>query len=119
VSDLKPLFWIGSSKKDLLAMRDNVQDVFGYALHLAQAGLKHEQAKPLKGYGSASVPEVVENWQGDTFRAVYTVRFGRAVYVLHCFQKKAVKGIGAPKPDLDLIAARLRAAEAHAKGDIR
>ena len=113
---VKPLVWIAGSKKDLLAMPDEVQDVFGYALHLAQSGLKHEQAKPLKGQGSAAVLEVVEDWQGDTYRAVYTVRFAAAVYVLHCFQKKATKGIATPKLELDLIASRLKAAEAHAKG---
>ncbi|MDR3535894.1 MAG: type II toxin-antitoxin system RelE/ParE family toxin [Acetobacteraceae bacterium] len=93
---LKPLVWIASSKRDLLAMPDGVRDTFGYALHLAQAGTKHEQAKPLKGQGSAGVLEVVENWKGDTYRAVYTVRFATAVYVLHCFQKKATKGIATP-----------------------
>ena len=72
---LKPLVWVGSSKKDLLAMLGEVQDVFGYALHLAQSGSKHEQAKPLRGYGSASVLEVVEDWHGDTYRAVYTMKF--------------------------------------------
>ncbi len=113
---LKPLMWVAGSKRDLLAMPDEVQDVFGYALHLAQAGLKHGQAKPLRGQGSAAVLEVVEDWQGDTYRAVYTVKFSAAIYVLHCFQKKATKGIATPKPDLDLIAARLKAAEAHAKG---
>ncbi len=113
---LKPLMWVAGSKRDLLAMPDEVQDVFGYALHLAQAGSKHGQAKPLRGQGSAAVLEVVEDWQGDTYRAVYTVKFSAAIYVLHCFQKKATKGIATPKPDLDLIAARLKAAEAHAKG---
>ena len=113
---IKPLVWIAGSKKDLLAMPDEVQDVFGYALHLAQVGLKHEQAKPLKGQGSTSVLEVVEDWQGDTYRAVYTVKFSAAAYVLHCFQKKAARGIATPKPELDLIARRLKAAEAHAKG---
>lgn len=115
---VKPLVWVAGSKKDLLAMPNGVQDVFGYALHLAQSGMKHEQAKPLKGQGSAAVLEVVEDWQGDTYRAVYTVRFAAAVYVLHCFQKKATKGIATPKPELDLIARRLRTAEAHAKGAI-
>jgi phage-related protein len=84
-------------QKDLLAMPDAVQDVFGYALHLAQAGSKHEQTKLLKGQGSAAVQEVVEDWQGDTYRAVYTVKFRAAVYVLHCFQKKAIRGITTPR----------------------
>ncbi len=112
---LKRLLWVAGSKRDLMAMPDEVQDVFGYALHLAQSGSKHPQAKPLKGQGSAAVLEVVEDWQGDTYRAVYTVKFSAAVYVLHCFQKKATRGIATPRPDLDLIATRLKAAEAHAR----
>ncbi|CAH0445350.1 hypothetical protein LMG10661_01601 [Ralstonia syzygii subsp. syzygii] len=114
---MKPLFWIASAKKDLMVMPDDVQDTFGYALHLAQTGEKHDQAKPLKGFGSAGVLEVVEDADGGTYRAVYTVRFGSAVYVLHCFQKKSTHGIATPKPDIDLIRDRLKAAEAHAKGE--
>jgi phage-related protein len=116
---IKRLFWLASAKKDLKAMPDDVQDMFGYALHLAQTGKKHEQAKPLKGFGSAGVLEVVEDSGGGTFRAVYTVRFGEAVYVLHCFQKKSVHGIATPKPDMDLIRERLKAAEAHARGETK
>jgi phage-related protein len=112
---LKPLFWVGSSKKELLALPGEVVHVFGYALYLAQIGGKHEQAKPLKGFGSASVLEVVEDWQGSTFRAVYTVRFASGIFVLHVFQKKAKKGIATPKTDLDLIRERLKAAEAAAR----
>jgi phage-related protein len=108
--------WVAGSKKDLLAMPPEVQDLFGYALHLAQLGRKHDQAKPLKGQGSAAVLEVVEDRRGDTFRAVYTVRFAAAVYVLHCFQKKATKGIATPRLELEVIASRLKAAELHAKG---
>ncbi|KGP23800.1 toxin RelE [Xanthomonas citri pv. fuscans] len=114
---LKHLVWVSSAKKDLMGMPEDVQDTFGYALHLAQAGKKHEQAKPLKGFGSAGVLEVVENASGGTYRAVYTVRVASAVYVLHCFQKKSTHGITTPKPDLDLIRDRLKAAEAHAKGE--
>ena len=73
--------------------------------------------KPLKGFGSAGVLEVVEDHQGDTYRAVYTVKFQDAVYVLHCFQKKSSKGIATPKPDLDKIRARLKAVEQHLKGN--
>ncbi len=97
-------------------MPDDVQDVFGFALHLAQAGKKHDQAKPLKGFGGAGVLEVVEDHMGDTFRAVYTVKLANRVYVLHCFQKKSTRGIETPKPDIDLIRERLKAAQAHAKG---
>ena len=115
--ELKTLVWIASAKKDLIGMPEDVQDTFGYALRLAQAGKKHEQAKPLKGFGSTGVLKVVEDEAGSTYRAVYTVRFQNAVYVLHCFQKKSTRGIATPKPDLDLIRDRLKAAEAHAKGE--
>ena len=114
---MKKLFWLGSAKKDLKAMPCDVQDTFGYALHQAQVGKRHEQTKPLKGFGSAGVLEIVENSGGGTFRAVYTVKFGEAVYVLHCFQKKSTHGITTPKPDIDLIRERLKAAEAYAQGE--
>ncbi|MTH47977.1 type II toxin-antitoxin system RelE/ParE family toxin [Intestinirhabdus alba] len=113
---MKPLYWVGSSKKDLQSLPEDVQDIFGYALHLAQAGGKHPQTKPLKGFGGAGVLEVVEDFLGDTYRAVYTVKFGDAVYVLHVFQKKSSSGIATPKPDMDKIRERLKAAESHAKG---
>jgi phage-related protein len=113
---LKSLQWVGSSKKDLLTMPEDVIDVFGFALHLAQIGKKHDQAKPLKGFGGASVLEVVEDHMGDTYRAVYTVKITEKVYVLHCFQKKSTKGIETPKHEMDLIRERLKAAHEHAKG---
>lgn len=116
---MKRLLWLGSAKKDLKAMPDDVQDTFGYALHQAQVGKRHEQAKLLKSFGSAGVLEVVEDSGGGTFRAVYTVKFGDTVYVLHCFQKKSTHGIATPKPDMDLIRERLKAAEAHAKGETK
>jgi len=110
----KELFWVASARKELAALPAEVVDVFGYALHLAQAGLKHPQAKPLKGL--AGVLEVVEDFRSDTYRAVYTVRFGDAVYVLYCFQKKSKQGIKTPKADMDVIASRLKQAKAHAQG---
>jgi len=113
---LKPLFWVGSSKKDLLEMPEQVVDVFGYALNLAQNGSKHQQSKPLKGFGSAGVLEVVEEDDGNTYRAVYTVKFRNGVYVLHCFQKKSKKGIETKNQDKDLIEARLKMARQHAEG---
>ena len=112
---LKPLVWIASAKKDLLALPADVVDIFGYALHLAQTGKKHDQAKPLAGFGSAAVLEVVEDWRGNTYRAVYTVRWAAAVFVLHVFQKKSKRGIATPKQDLDLIKDRLKLAEQIAK----
>ena len=96
-------------------MPEDVQDIFGYALYLAQIGKKHEDAKPLKGFGSAGVLEVVEDWHGDTYRAVYTVRFAAAVFVLHVFQKKSRQGIETPKHEIVLIRERLKAAESAAK----
>ncbi|WP_185733842.1 type II toxin-antitoxin system RelE/ParE family toxin [Burkholderia sp. Bp8986] len=113
---IKPLYWLGSARKDLKAMPEAVQDTFGYALYLAQTGRKHEQAKPLRGFGSAGVLEIVESEDNDTYRAVYTVKLGSSVYVLHCFQKKSSCGIATPKPDGDLVRARPKAAEAHAQG---
>lgn len=113
---VKPLIWVGSSKKDLLTLPDEVVDVFGYGLHPAQIGLKHPDAKPLSGFGSAGVLEIVEDCRGDTYRAVYTVRIKPAIYVLHVFQKKSRQGISTPRTDVELIRERLKAAEAMAKG---
>ena len=107
----KPLYWVGSSKRDLMALPETVVDVFGYALYLAQIGRKHEQAKPLKGFGSAGVLEIVEDWEGNTYRAVYTVRFADSVFVLHVFQKKSKRGVATPGKDMDLIRERLKVAE--------
>ena len=112
---MRRLEWIGSTKKDLLALPEEVVDVFGYALYLAQTGSKHDQAKPLRGFGSAGVLEVVEDRRGDTNRAVYTVQFAVRVFVLHVFQKKSKSGIATPKPDLDLIRNRLKVAAKRAK----
>lgn len=113
--DEKLLHWIGSSLKDIKELPDDIRRTFGHALRLAQRGQKHEDAKPLKGFGSAGVLEVVESDEGGTYRAVYTVRFNQAVYVLHCFQKKSTRGIKTADQDMDLIRNRLKAAEAHAK----
>ena len=94
------------------AFPGSVQDRMGFAIYQAQTGLRHRDAKPLKGFGSG-VLEVVARHDGDTFRAVYTVRFETAVYVLHAFQKKAKRGAATPKPELDLVRRRLRVAEQH------
>ena len=111
MDDEKPLYWVGSSLADLRALPAEVKDVFGFALQLAQWGDKHPDAKPLKGFKGASVMEVVEDYEGDTYRAVYTVRYARAVFVLHVFQKKSKRGIKTPKPDLELIRQRLKLAQ--------
>jgi len=111
----KPLVWIGSSKKDLMALPADVRKFFGHALDFAQHGGRHDATKVLKGFGGAGVLEVVEDNVGGTYRAVYTVKLEAAVYVLHCFQKKSKSGIATPKEDIDIIRARLKLAEALAK----
>ncbi|MDP2124337.1 MAG: type II toxin-antitoxin system RelE/ParE family toxin [Parvibaculum sp.] len=105
----KPLDWVGSSKKDFLAFPAPVKDEMGNALGLAQFGGKHPKAKPWKGLGPG-VLEIVESYDGDTYRAVYTVSFKEVVYVLHAFQKKSPKGIRTAQVDVDLIERRLKAA---------
>jgi len=112
---VKRLLWVGSSKRDLLSLPDPVMDLFGFALYLAQQGKKHEQAKPLKGFGSAGVLEIVEAWDRNAYRAVYTVRFESAVFVLHIFQKKSKIGSETPQADIELIRQRLKVAEPIAK----
>ena len=108
---LKELEWIASSRKDMKALPRTVQRVFGYALHAAQMGETPPEAKPLKGFGGMGVLELMEDHRGDTYRAVYTVRFAAKVYVLHVFQKKSKRGIATPKQDVDLIRERLKRAE--------
>jgi phage-related protein len=113
---LKPVIWVGSSRKDLAAFPEAVQDHMGFALYVAQQGGKHRDTKPLTGFGGAGVVEVVSDHRGDTFRAVYTVRYAGAVYVLHAFQKKSKSGRETPRRDIDLIKQRLREAEQIALG---
>ena len=108
---MKSLCWLGNSLKNLKEMPEDVQDGFGYALYLAQVGEKNRAAKPLKGFTGAGVLEVVEDCQGNTYRAVYTVRFSDSVYVLHVFQKKSKSGIATSKQDIDLIESRLKQAQ--------
>jgi phage-related protein len=107
----KLLEWIGSSLKDMKAMPEDVRQAFGFALYVAQCGGKHPDAKPLKGFTGAGVLEIVEDYSSDTYRAVYTVRFADAVYVLHVFQKKSKKGIATPNEEIEKIKARLKMAE--------
>lgn len=110
-----PLIWIGRSKRDLMALPLDVRKFFGHALDFAQHGDRHSAAKSLKGFGGAGVLEIVEDDVGGTYRAVYTVKFAEALFVLHCFQKKSKSGIATPKEDMDIIHARLKVAEALAK----
>jgi len=105
----KPVVWLGDTLRWLKTFPSGVQDEVGYALYLAQRGEKHVSAKPLKGLG-AGVLEIVSDHRGDTFRAVYTVRVGERVFVLHAFQKKSKRGIATPQADIDLIKRRLKLA---------
>ena len=107
---------MGSSLGDLKATPEDMKAVFGYALHLAQNGKKHPEAKPMKGFKGAGVLEIVDDCHGDTYRAVYTLKIPGAVYVLHCFQKKSKSGIATPKKEIDLIRKRLRDVFDYAKG---
>jgi phage-related protein len=112
---LRPVIWVGSSRQDLRDFPDPVQDRVGYALYVAQRGGKHRDAKALSGFGGAGVVEIAKDYRGDTFRAVYTLRYAGAVFVLHVFQKKSKIGRETPRRDMDLIKQRLREAEQIAK----
>ncbi len=112
----KPLIWVGSSKEDLKKFPGEVKDAMGYSLHVAQNGGKSDNAKPLNSMVKGGrVFEVLDDHKGDTYRAVYTVRFGKVIYVLHAFKKKSTKGISTPRPDVELIKARYKRAEEHYK----
>jgi len=108
---LKPIIRVRSSKEDLKRFPDLAQKHMGFALEMAQMGEKHPDAKQMRGFGGASVMEVVEDYDRNTYRAVYTVRFAEVIYVLHCFQKKSRRGIATDWRDLDLIKERLARAE--------
>jgi len=111
MSTRKPVEWIGSSRDDLREFPQEVRRVMGQAIDDAQLGGGHPAAKALKGFGGRGVLEVVDDFDGDTYRAVYTVKFAGVVYVLHAFQKKSKRGIATPQRDIDLIKARLKRAE--------
>jgi len=108
---LKAVVWVGPTRSALKGFPRLVQRAVGLALYAAQLGETPPDAKPLKGFGGAGVLEVVEDHRGDTYRAVYTVRFPTRLYVLHVFQKKSKHGIATPQQDIELIRARLRWAE--------
>lgn len=110
---MKPVNWVGSSREDMRAFPAQVQRNMGWALQMAQLGGKHPDAKPWRGFRGASVLEIVEDFEGDTYRCVYTVKFPQAVYVLHSFKKKAKHGIATPKQEVGLVQSRLRRAEEH------
>ena len=105
---MKELWWVGNSFKDFGKFPEEVQTDMGFALRRAREGKTHYSAKPLKGFGGASVLEIVESHDGNAYRAVYTVKFKDRIYVLHSFQKKSKRGVKTPKKDMDLIGSRLK-----------
>jgi len=113
---LKPVVWVGTSLKDLREFPAPVQDHMGYALYIAQRGGKHHDTKVLSGFGGAGVLEVIKDYRGDTFRAVYTLKYAGTVYVLHAFQKKSRSGRKTPHQEIERIKQRLREAEQIARG---
>jgi phage-related protein len=115
-SPLKPVIWVGTSLEDLRRFPAPVQDHMGFALYVAQGGDKHQDAKVLSGFGGAGVLEVIKDYRGDTFRAVYALKYAGTVYVLHAFQKKSKSGRQTPRRDIELIKQRLREAEQIARG---
>ena len=115
---MKELVWIASSRRDMQAMPKGVRRTFGIALWAVQTGETPPIAKPLRGFGGAGVLELIEDDEGGTYRAIYTVRYTTAIYVLHVFQKKSKRGKATPRQDMDLIDKRLkRAAALHAEKD--
>ena len=109
----KPLYWVGSTKRDLKKFPEEIRREMGYALYLAQRGGKHPNSKPLKGFGGAGVLEVIDDFDGNTYRTVYTVKIANTVYALHAFQKKSKSGIKTPKHHTDLVKERLKRAQEH------
>jgi phage-related protein len=113
----KPALWVGSSRDDFRAFPDEVRRVMGFAINDAQNGDEHPRSKALRGFGGRSVLEVIDDEDGNTYRAVYTVRFAGVIYVIHAFQKKSKEGVETPKRDMEIIKARLKLAEAHYQAD--
>jgi len=107
-SDIRPIVYLGSSKKDLKKLPLSVKEIFMHGLHTASIGKNPIGSKVLKGFGGRSVVELIEDHRSDTYRAVYTVKFKEVVYVLHVFKKKSTKGISTPKKDKELIEKRLK-----------
>lgn len=114
----KPIEWIGGSYKDLLKMPAEVRKNFGHALHLAQNNDRHQSTKTLRGFGGSDVIEILEDYNSDTYRAIYTTRFQGKIFVLHCFQKKSKNGNSTPKVEIETIRTRLNIATKMGKDEI-
>lgn len=111
--NLREVIFLVSAKKALQTFPQDVKRDIGFTLYQVQQGKKPTNAKPLKGFTGAGVLEIIEDYNSDTYRAVYTVKFPQVIYVLHCFQKKSKQGIKTPKQDIDLIKQRLKSAESN------
>jgi phage-related protein len=121
MNDIRPkeLIWVGSSRKDLRGFPPVVRRTFGFALFAAQLGEMPPEAKPLRGFRGAGVLELIENYDRNTYRAVYTVRFATKIYVLHVFQKKSKRGIATPRHEINMIRERLKTAERLYAGNVK
>jgi phage-related protein len=119
MSTNKPVHGGGSTKKNLSAFPQPVKDVMGFAFHQARMDGKHDATKPLKGFGGGGVLEIVDDYDGDTYRGPYTVKFANAVYAPHAFRKKSTSGIKNSKGDIELIEKNLKTAEAHSKAELK
>ena len=108
---LKPVIWVGSSLEDLRGFPSGAQDKIGTALQEVQYGFRPASIKTLSGFHGASILEIKADYDGDTYRGVYTVRFAEAIYVLHTFQNKSRHGSQTTKQDIELIQTRLKRAE--------
>ena len=117
MAEEKQVKWIGSSRKDIKKLPENVQDDIGYVLHLVQNGETDSSIKPLTGQGLSGVYEIRTDYDSDTYRAVYAVNIGTVIYMLHVFKKKSKKGIETPKPEMDVIRTRLKIAKEDAKNE--
>lgn len=116
---MKIIYWVGSAKDDLLGFPQKVREEMGYALYVAQKGSKHPSAKPLKGFRGAGVLEVVENYNTNTYRLIYTLQLKKNIYVLHAFQKKSKQGISTPQHDMDVVEKRMKQAEEDQKRRVK
>jgi len=115
----KPLVWIASARRDLKSLPATAKRVLTFAIYLAELGKKHPDAKPMKGFGGAGVLEVVENYDRNTYRAIYTIKFEGVVYVLDVFQKKSKQGNATPQVDINRIKSRLKLAQEHYETNYR
>lgn len=115
MSETRKVIYLGSTLKELKKLPPAVKEVFAHGIHLATIGSAHVDSKPLKGFGGRSVVEIIGNGRGETYRAIYTVKYQECIYVLHVFKKKSTKGISMPKKEQKVLEERIKTASAHYK----